>query len=123
MGVHRCSDIPSSHNQAYACREARASNPIFSTQKPPLRRSRRALIQAVVTGSSKTERKLREPDGSFGLPLLGESLEWVKDLSHFFAERHVLFLVAWLDGLSSGLMDWLGGMSSSTVFAPAVPCL
>lgn len=42
----------------------------------------------LATPGSGISTKLQEPNGSFGLPLLGESLEWRKDLSGFFAERH-----------------------------------
>ena len=111
MGVQHFGNIAPSHTHAYACGEARVSSPTFSTHKPPVQRGRRALIQAAVSGSSKAERKLREPDGSFGLPLLGESLDWVKDLSSFFAQRHVLILMVW------------PGELSSTNFAPATCCL
>lgn len=67
---------------------ARLLSPMNSALRSTRSRRRTELTRAITTSRSETDTKLREPDGSFGLPLLGESREWLKDLSIFFAERY-----------------------------------
>ncbi|KAL3151907.1 hypothetical protein ABBQ32_001038 [Trebouxia sp. C0010 RCD-2024] len=79
--------VTGSKIQLPRCHTWLAPRPMSVPQNPKCSRGR-AHIQAITTSRSGTYTKLREPDGSFGLPLLGESMAWLKDISIFFAERH-----------------------------------
>lgn len=75
------------HVRLHCCRRTQVSHSACSGLRRSSRPGRIALSCTNATPDSGRNAKLREPNGSFGLPLLGESLEWLKDLSGFFAER------------------------------------
>ncbi len=54
------------------------------------KRTARRLLMTYAIADTDTEigRTPQVPDGTFGVPFLGESVEWLKDMPTFFAARY-----------------------------------
>ncbi len=50
------------------------------------RQAKRPIVTVAVADTRSNASQL--PEGSFGLPFIGESREWLKDMPGFFADRY-----------------------------------